>query len=391
MKPIYLDHNATTPPRPEVVEVMARLLAEGHANPASRHRPGRQANRLLEEARHGLAELLGADLGGPAPDRLIFTSGGTEANNLAVLGLTRGRRNIESPQVVISAIEHASVIGPAEHLLEEHGWRLDTLGVTPDGVVSVERLEPLLSANTGLVSITAANHEIGTIQPIARLAEICNSAGVPLHSDAVQLVGKLPTDFRRLGVVAMSLAAHKFHGPLGIGALIVRNDLPLAPILFGGHQQWGVRPGTESIALAVGMWTALRIWCEEQTVLIQRMTALSERFESGLAAGWPELVVHGACAARLPQTSNIAFPNLDGRQLFDALDAAGVVCSLGAACTSGSDELSPTLLALGIPSSLAKNSLRFSLGSTTTEAEIDEAIRRILAACGQLGRKRDQV
>ena len=415
MQSIYLDHNATTPPRPEVIEVMARLQAAGHGNPASGHRPGQKAHRLLEEARHGMAQVLGANLEGTSPDRLILTSGGTEANNLAVLGLACGSRKIidpciandpgrspvprrnpldrridyakinKSPQLVISAIEHASIIGPAEHLMEEHGWRLDTLGVSTDGVICADRLQSLLSDRTGLVSMMAANHEIGTIQPIDRLAETCNAAGVPLHTDAVQMVGRQPVDFRRLGVAALSLAAHKFHGPLGIGALLLRHGVPLEPILFGGHQQDGLRPGTESVVLAVGMWTALRLWQEEQTELISQLTALRDRFESGLLAAWPGLIPHGDCAARLPQTSNIAFPDFDGQQLFLALDAAGVTCSLGAACTSGAAEVSPTLLALGIPNSLARSSLRFSLGRSTTEAEIDEAVARIVRVCSELG------
>ncbi len=385
MQSIYLDHNATTPPRPEVIEVMARLEAAGHANPASGHRLGQKAHRLLEEARHGMAQILGADLEGTRPDRLIFTSGGTEANNLALLGLARGSRKSKSPRLVISAIEHASVIGPAEHLMETHGWRLDTLGVSTDGVICDDRLEALLSDRTGLVSMTAANHEIGTIQPIDRLAETCNAADVPLHTDAVQMVGKQPVDFRRLDVAALSLAAHKFHGPLGIGALLLRHGVPIEPILFGGHQQDGLRPGTESVVLAVGMWTALRLWQEEQAELTGRLTTLRDRFESGLLAAWPGLLPYGACAARLPQTSSIAFSAIDGQQLFVALDAAGVTCSLGAACTSGAAEVSPTLLALGIPNSLARSSLRFSLGHSTTEAEIDEAVARIVRVCSEWG------
>ena len=383
MDSIYLDHNATTTVYPEVAEAMARCFAAGYANPASQHRPGQQARRLLEDARGDVAGILGADLSGTRPDRLIFTSGGTEANNLALLGIAGARGGPEPGHVVISAIEHASVIGAAEYLLDL-GWRVDSLGVTPQGIVRTERLRALLAPETRLVSVIAANHEIGTIQPIEELAAICAEFGVPLHTDAVQRAGKLPVDFRSLGVAAMTVAAHKFHGPLGIGALIVRGDVPIQPVLFGGHQQEGLRPGTESIALAVGMRTALEVFQREQDEALRRTTTLRERFESGLRAGWPGLIVHGADAPRLPNTSNVAFPGLDAQVLFTALDTGGVACSVGSACASGSSELSPTLLALGLPKDIVRSSLRFSTGSTTTQAEIDEAVRRILDVCAQV-------
>jgi cysteine desulfurase len=230
-----------------------------------------------------------------------------------------------------------------------------------------------------------ANHETGVLQPVAEVAAACNGAGVPLHSDAVAVAGKLPIDFRQLGVAAMSVAAHKFQGPLGIGALVVRDGVPLAPMLFGGHQQGGFRPGTESVALAVGMQTALELWLKEQEEHAQRLIGLRDRFEAGLRAGCPEILVHGQGVSRLPQTSSVAFPGLDGQILLLALDMAGVACSVGSACASGSTELSPTLRAMGLPSTIVASSLRFSLGATTTEAEIDEAVRRIVHVCRELG------
>ena len=382
MDSIYLDHNATTPIHPEVVQAMARCYAEGHGNPASQHRPGQRAHKVLEDARERTAEILGAELTGPGADRLIFTGSGTEANNLALLGIARAGGS-EPGQIVISAVEHPSVIEPAEHLLER-GWRLDSLGVTPDCVVRAEDLPGLLRENTRVVSVLLGNHETGVLQPVARLAEICNEAGVPLHTDAVQVAGKLPVDFRRLGVAAMSIGAHKFRGPVGIGALIVRDGVAVEPLIYGGHQQSGLRPGTESVALAVGMLTALEIWQRGQREYARRLTALRERFESGLKAGLPELIVHGAAAERLPQTSNIAFPGLDGQVLLMALDMAGVACSVGSACSSGSTELSPTLRAMGLPGEIVRSSLRFSLGGTTTKAQIDEALERILNVCQEL-------
>jgi cysteine desulfurase len=420
MQPIYLDHNATTPTRPEVVEAMARCYREGYANPASQHRVGQQARRLLEDAREKIAAILDVDLAPPRRDRLIFTSGGTEANNLAILGIARaGSTEPQSPgtsawakqtsagakqngQVVISAGEHQSVIEPAEHLLEQ-GWRLDTLGLTSEGVVRADQLPPLLekgselfsaktvltpfprlSEQTRLVSVLLGNHETGVLQPVGELAAICQRAGVPLHTDAVQVVGKLPVSFRRLGVAAMTIAAHKFQGPLGIGALIVRNDVPLAPLMFGGHQQSGLRPGTESVALAVGMAVALELWQREQDSHARQLTALRDRFERQLKRSLPDVIVHGEATPRLPQTSNVAFPGLDGQILLMALDLAGVACSVGSACSSGSTELSPTLRAMGLSNDIVACSLRFSFGATTTEAEIDEAVRRILHVCDEL-------
>jgi len=383
MATIYLDHNATTPTREEVVEAMARCWRDGHANAASQHQAGQQARRVLERAREQIAAVLGATLSGPKADRLVLTSGGTESNNLAILGIARARPADPPGQIVISAIEHASVIEPAEWLLEQ-GWRLDTLEVTREGVVRADRLPALLTGSSRLVSVLLGNHETGAIQPVADLAPICNAAGVPLHTDAIQVAGKLPVDFRRLGVWAMSVAAHKFQGPLGIGALILRHDVELAPLLFGGHQQEGLRPGTEPIALAVGMATALVLWQNEWADHARRLTALRERFESGLKAGYPGLVVNSAATERLPQTSSIAFPGLDAQVLLVALDMAGVACSVGSACSSGSTELSPTLLAMGLPRPIVASTLRFSLGATTTAAQIDEAVRQILYVVGEL-------
>jgi len=383
MEPIYLDHNATTPTRPEVVEDMARCHAQHYANPVGRHRPGQRARRVLDDAREKIAEILGADLSPPRRDRLIFTSGGTEANNLAVLGIALAG-NGPPGRIVISAGEHQSVIEPAEHLLEQ-GWRLDTLGLTPQGVVRLEQLPPLLAADTRLVSVLLGNHETGVIQPVEQLAAICNRAGVPMHTDAVQAVGKVTVNFRVLGVAAMSIAAHKFQGPPGVGALIVRQDVRIAPLMFGGHHQSGLRPGTEPVPLAVGMAAALELWHKEQQRHARRLTALRDRFERQLRAGLPDVVFHGIRAKRLPQTSSAAFPGLDGETLLMALDVAGVACSIGAACSSGSTELSPTLRAMDLPKELVASSLRFSFGATNTEAEIDEAVRRIVRVCRELG------
>jgi len=384
VEPIYLDHNATTPIHPEVADAMVQCWRGGLANPASQHQPGQHARRLVEDAREEIADVFGATGSGPRADRVIFTSGGTEANNLAVLGIARASHKEGPGHVVVSAIEHASVLEPAQRLMEQ-GWRVDTLGATDQGVARVDLLPRLLSPATRLVSVMLGNHETGVLQPVAELARKCDEAGVPLHTDAVQVAGKLPIRFRELGVAALSVAAHKFRGPLGIGGLLVGDDVPLEPLQFGGHQQWGLRPGTECAPLVIGMLTALRIWQRDQEAHRHALTALRARFEAGLKAGFPDLVVNGAGADRLPQTSNVAFPGLDGQQLLLALDSVmGIACSVGSACSSGSSELSPTLLAMRLPKEVVVGSLRFSLGDTTTEAEIDEAVRRILLVVNEL-------
>ncbi len=384
MESIYLDHNATTPTRPEVTRAMAECLARGYANPASQHRPGQIASKRLEDTRERIALILGADLSGPKPDRLVLTSGGTEANCLAVLGMAQAGSNGVPAHAIISAMEHPSVRGPAEYLLEQ-GWGVDTVGLTSQGVVRRGRLAQLLRPDTQIVSTMLANHDTGVLQPVEEMAKACRALGVPIHTDAVQMVGKLPIDFGSLGVDALTIAAHKFQGPLGIGALLLRGDAPIWPIHYGGHQQSGIRPGTESVALTVGMLTALELWQAEHEDHAARLGALRDRLESRLRAGFPGLVVNGSDVERLPNTANLAFPGLDGQVLLMALDLSGVACSVGSACSAGSTELSPTLLAMNLPKEVVSSSLRFSLGATTTESQIDEAVGRILNVVGELG------
>jgi cysteine desulfurase len=233
-------------------------------------------------------------------------------------------------------------------------------------------------------------NETGVLQPVDEAAAICARRGVPLHTDAAQVVGKLPVDFRALGAATMTVAAHKFHGPVGIGALVVRHGVELRPQLFGGFQQGGLRPGTESVALAVGMCRALELWHGESAERPARMRALRDRFEQAILAGWPTAVVIGRDVDRLPQTSQIAFVGLDRQALFMALDQAGVACSTGSACASGSSEPSPVLLAMGCEPAVVASALRFSVGATTTAWDIDEAAHRILACCNDLRRKKER-
>jgi cysteine desulfurase len=245
-------------------------------------------------------------------------------------------------------------------------------------------LREALTTPTRLVSLMWGNNETGVLQPIAEAAQMCRAAGVPLHTDAVQVVGKLPVDFDQMRVSALSLAAHKFHGPRGVGALLVDATSPLESMFWGGFQQQGLRPGTESVELALGLCRALEVWTAEADARRERMAKLRDRFEGLLLAGRPGLVVNGGRAERLPHTSNLSFVGLNRQELFVALDLAGVQCSTGSACASGSSEPSPVLQAMGLPESVVGSALRFSLGAGTTTAEIDEAAARILQVCNDL-------
>ena len=368
MTRIYLDHNATAPILPEVAAAMTECYAAGHANPASQHFAGRRARQIVEDCREAIGRLLGAEVDCLEADRLIFTSGGTEANNLALAGLCSD--NLAG--LAISAIEHPSIVGAAERL-EQQGHRLQRLRVTSTGVADLDHLSEILRTPPRLLSLMLGNNETGVLQPVREAAELCAQSGVLLHTDAVQVVGKLPVNFRELGVAAMSLSAHKFHGPVGIGALLVRQGVELSPLLVGGHQQAGLRPGTEAVALVVGLRTALECWHREQTERLERLTRLRDHFEQQLHVACPEIVVHGADSPRLPHTSNVSFPGVDRQALLMALDLAGIACSTGSACASGSSEPSPVLVAMGLPEGQISSALRFSLGARTTAAEVSRA------------------
>jgi len=381
MTHIYLDNNSTAPLLPEVADAMRECYARGYANPASQHQPGREARQVLEEAREGIARILGADVDRFDGDRLIFTSGGTEANNLALRGLS-GK---PPGRIIISAIEHPSVSDTA-NAMQAEGWDVQQLPVDSSGRVRPEALPPLLDEGTRLVSVMLGNNETGVLQPVEELAAVCNAVGIPLHTDATQVVGKLPVRFRELGVAALTFAAHKFHGPRGIGGLVIRNDVTLQPILRGGFQQGGLRPGTEDVALPVGMHAALASWEAEQEQIASHLLSLRDEFESSLRAERPDIVIHGAAAERLPHTSNVAFPGLDRQALFMALDCVQIACSTGSACASGSSEPSPVLQAMGLDSTLVEGSVRLSFGRQNSIAEVAAAVKRILNACNNLER-----
>jgi cysteine desulfurase len=373
---IYLDNNATTRPFPEVIEAVAGHLADSYANPGSRHAEGRQARRALESARETIADILNAD-----PEEVVFTSGGTEATNMAVLGLTQGRPGT----IALTVGEHPATTESCR-FLKSRGWTLHNLDVDESGRLVPEQYAQLPWSDLKLVTVILAHNETGVVQDLQPLAQSCRQRGVPLHVDAVQAVGKIPVHFHELGAAALSLGAHKFHGPRGIGALLLRRDIQLAPIQFGGHQEAGRRPGTEMTALAVGMAKALELWHARREERMQHVAALRDRLEHGLSDTCAPTAVNGSRLHRLPNTLNIAFPGVDGEALLVALDLEGIACSLGSTCASGSAEPAPALVAMNRPPEVYRSSVRFSVSVENTLEEIDEAVRRIAAVVERLRR-----
>jgi cysteine desulfurase len=364
MDPIYLDHAATTPLRPEVRDAMLPYLGERFGNPSSVHRWGREARAALDDARARLAALIGA-----RPSEVLFTRGGTEADNLAVFGRVRCGRGAP---MVCSAFEHKAVLGAA------HAARgtssLHIAPVTAAGVVDEAALGALLDPRPCLVSIMWVNNEIGTIQPIERIAERCAEAGVPFHSDAIQAFGKLPVRVDRVPVSMLSLSAHKFCGPKGVGAIYVRRGTVVMPLIHGGGQERGLRSGTEDVAGAVGMAVAAELAEREREESMQRLAALRDHLEGSLRARLPDLVINGVAAPRVPTITNVSVPGTEAEVLLPALDLEGIAVSSGSACSSGSSGESGVLTALGVPPDLARASIRISLGHQTTRAEIDRTI-----------------
>ncbi len=381
MQRIYLDHNATSPLDPEVLEAMRpHWLAAGNAE--SRHAAGRSARRAWEGAKESVARVLGAD-----PGEVVFTSGGTEANNLAIFGLTDLDRG--PGHLVASALEHPAVAEPVAQL-EAAGWAVDRIAPDCEGIVAAERMAASFRPETRLATLMLANNETGALQPVARLASLAREHDIPVHTDAVQAVGRVPVDFHALGVATLAASAHKFHGPVGAGLLLVREGVRLRPGLFGGGQQQGRRPGTVAVPLAVGLAAALERWQAEADARARRWSALRDHFEAGLiAALGPDRVLRNGPAdpsVRLPQTLNVGFPGLDGDALLMQLDLAGVAASLGSACASGTTRPSPTLQAMRVPDDRLRSSVRFSLGAGTTEGEVEDALRRTVEVVARIAR-----
>jgi cysteine desulfurase len=390
--PIYLDCNSTTPIDRRVVEAMKRAWRDHGANPASQHSLGRKARRVLEDAREGIAELLGARTGGMDADQVIFTSGGTEANNLALCGLisTPLDKNYEEhtrkcfgADVLISSIEHPSIIAVAQELKRLRVRVEAALPVDASNCISDE-LVAKLDDLPQLCSVMLANNETGIVHPINEIADQCSLRVAAVHTDAVQAVGKTRVNFGEMGVHAMTVAPHKFHGPVGIGALVLFHGVELQPQLFGGFQQGGLRPGTENVPLAVGFHEALKLAVAELPERSARMQSLRDQLEQSLRTELTEMVIIGENSPRLPNTSCVSFPGVDRQALVMALDLAGVACSTGSACASGSSEPSPTLVAMGLPKAVVDGAIRFSLGAFTTGDEIAEASRRIIKTVNHL-------
>jgi cysteine desulfurase len=342
------------------------------ANPASAHRAGRRARQALEAAREQVAALLGAD-----PDEVLFTSGATEANNLALFGLAGDPPGL----LLASPVEHPSVSEPLAQL-QRRGFRVEFLAVEAAGIVRLDTLPPLLAQAPRLITVMLANNETGAIQPVAELAR--QSAPAPFHCDAVQAAGKIPVNFHALGVTSLAISAHKFNGPRGVGALLVRRGSALRPLFWGGHQQHGLRPGTEPVVLAVGMAKALEIACREMDERTARVRALRDRFLSALRERAAPVVLNGPAEGGLPHTLNLSFPGCRAETLLMKLDFAGVACSAGSACSSGSLLPSPVLRAMGCPEEVLHSALRFSLSHLNTETEIARAVERIAAAVARL-------
>jgi cysteine desulfurase len=362
---IYLDYNATTPVAREVADAISRALVDTFGNASSVHAFGQGAKAALDDARSEVARLVDAD-----PSSVVFTSGGTEADNLALRGVADATRDPRRRRIVTTGIEHEAVLTTAR-ALEREGWTVEVLPVGETGVLSPATLEACLTPETALVSVMHANNEVGTIQPVAELAALAHAHGALFHADAVQSVGKVPVSVSRLGVDLLSLSGHKFGGPKGTGALWIRRGVRLAAQATGGRQERNRRAGTENVPALVGLGVAARLARAKLEAGAASIGQLRDRLESGILTGVPGTTVNGDRGRRVPNTTNVSFDGLEAESLLIALDLEGVAVSTGSACSSGSLEPSHVLRAMGLPSQRARNSLRFSLGPETTAEEVD--------------------
>jgi cysteine desulfurase len=365
---IYLDHNATTPLLPAVIDRMTAVLREEFGNPSSVHHFGQQAKAAVDDARSDVGALIGAD-----PSEVLFTSGGTEADNIAIRGAAEALETTGRKHLVASAIEHEAVLNTLK-ALARRGWRTTLLPVDQSGIVSPGALLEALADDTAVVSVMHANNEIGTIQPIVELARMAHERGALFHTDAVQSAGKIPIDVKALGVDMLSLSAHKFYGPKGVGALWIRRGLRVLPLLTGGRQERSRRAGTENVPGIAGMGTAARIAARKLVEEGARLACLRDRLEAGILQSVPGTAVNGAIDVRVPNTTNISFDRVEAESLLIALDLEGIAVSTGSACSSGTLEPSHVLKAMGFNAHRTQNSIRFSLGAGNTEAEIDRVV-----------------
>lgn len=378
---IFLDAAATTPIRREVLDAMWPYLSGEFGNPSSHHSLGEAAASALAEARTGVAKVLKCRAG-----EVTFTSGGTEADNLVVKGIALARRAADPSlgRVVISAIEHPAVEESARYLQRVHGFDVDVVPVDNQGLVTVAALRGVLRPETALVSIMYANNEIGTVQPVAELAAVAREHGVPFHTDAVQAAGWLPVDVKALGVDAMSISGHKLGAPKGSGVLFTRGRLRVEPLVHGGGQERGRRSGTENVAGAVALSTALGISNAEQQEQAARVSLLRDAFINRVLQAVPDSMLTGHRSLRLPSVASFCFPGTSGESVLLELERLGVVCSSGSACAAGSDAPSPVLVALGIAPETAQTAVRFSFTSAVTDAELELAATAVETAVGRV-------
>ena len=376
---IYLDYNATTPVDPAVLEAMLPFFSGEFGNAASIHTTGQKARSAVETAREQVAALINAH-----PQEIIFTSGGTESDNQAIFGMF-DPTSYADPDLTSTEIEHEAVLNTCQ-ALASLGVTVGYLAANREGQIDPQHLRDLLHEipDTNLVSVMHANNELGTVQPLEEIGSIASTADVFFHTDAVQSAGKIPVDVNALQVDLLSLSAHKIYGPKGVGALYIRNGTPLRQFLFGGHHQRGFRPGTENVAGIVGFGKAAELAAASLARDAVRISALRDDLERGLLQRVPQSRVNAALAPRIPNTTNICFPGVDGEALLIALDLKGLSCSTGAACSSGAVEPSHVLIAIGLTPAEARSSLRFSLGRPTTRQEIDTALFIIPQAVEQL-------
>jgi cysteine desulfurase len=364
MTRIYLDHNATTPVDPDVADAVARAMRDEFGNPSSVHAFGQKAKTLLDGARSSVAALIGGDA-----SEVVFTSGGTEADNLAVRGIAEGLEQSARRHLVASAIEHEAVLNTVK-ALARRGWTATLVPAGPDGVVSPDAVRAAMTPATALVSIMHANNETGVIQPIAELAAIAREHGARFHTDAVQSAGKIPVDVRALGADLVSVSAHKFYGPKGTGALWIRRGTRLGSLLAGGRQERNRRAGTENVPAIVGFGIAADRAIDKMAAEAIRQAALRDLLESSVVTAVPGCVVNGT-GPRVPNTTNISFDGVEAESLLIALDLEGIAVSTGSACSSGTLEPSHVLRAMGLPPHRAESSIRFSLGQSTTTNDIE--------------------
>lgn len=375
---IYLDHAATTPLRPEVRAAMEPFLnADGFGNASSLHADGQRAKRALDTARERVADALGCQF-----SEISFTSGGTESDNAALVGVLLANKQ-RGNHFITTQIEHEAVTGTAR-FLETLGFRVSYLPVDEFGTVAPQSVADAMAGETVLVSVMHANNEVGTIQPVREIADIVHQRGALLHTDAVQTFGQLPVTVDALGADLLTLSAHKIYGPKGVGALCVRSGIPLEPLLHGGGQERERRAGTENVAAIAGFGEAVRLLLPERDAEAARLTVLRDRLWSGLSSRLPQAVLNGHPARRLPNNLNFSLPGLDAETLLLALDRAGVSASSGSACTSGSIEPSHVLSAMGLPGARLKSALRLTLGRGTTEDEIDRTVEILARIAARL-------